>query len=116
MSILVPYLETVYVTKTNNKTQKSLPELTLGSFENMHYFSGEIWILIGLIVVINKIVVVWLKEINFATVQINSCVKHCAKCVLIWSFSGPCFTLFGQNTEIYSVDVRIPPKQREIWT
>ena len=72
MSILVPYLETVYVTKTNNKTQKSLPELTLGSFENMHYFSGEIWILIGLIVVINKIVVVWLKEINFVTVNFSN--------------------------------------------
>lgn len=72
MSILVPYLETVYVTKTNNKTQKSLPELILGSFENMHYFSGEIWILIGLIVVINKIVVVWLKEINFVTVNFSN--------------------------------------------
>ena len=72
MSILVPYLETIYLAQTNNKTKKSLPELILGSFENMHYFSGEIWILIGLIVVINKIVVVWLKEINFVTVNFSN--------------------------------------------
>ena len=37
---------------------------------------------------------------------------HCAKSVQIRSFSGPCFPIFGLNTEIFSVNLLI---QSENW-
>ena len=36
-------------------------------------------------------------------VTLNLLQQHCAKIVLIQSFSGPYFPAFGQNTERYSV-------------
>ena len=34
-------------------------------------------------------------------------ISHCAKSPPIWSFSGPHFAVFGLNTEIYRVNLRI---------
>ena len=37
----------------------------------------------------------------------NHVSVRCVKIVRIWSFSGPYFPVFGLNTEIYSVNLRI---------
>ena len=46
-------------------------------------------------------------------VQINSFFGelHCVKSVRIRSFSGPYFSAFGLNTEIYGIDVSMSRKQ-----
>ena len=41
---------------------------------------------------------------------------HCIKCVHIWSFSGLYFLVFGLNTEIYKVNIRIQSKYKKIRT
>ena len=42
--------------------------------------------------------------------------QHCGKSVLIRSFSGPYFTAFGLNTEIYGINFRIRSEYRKIRT
>ena len=39
---------------------------------------------------------------------------RCLKSVRIWSYSGPCFSAFGLNTERYCVYLRIQSKIRKI--
>ena len=41
-------------------------------------------------------------------------MTHCVKSVQIWSFSGPYFPVFGLNTEIYSINLRMRSKYRKI--
>ena len=41
---------------------------------------------------------------------------HCVKSFQIRSFSGPCFRVFGLNTQIYSVNLRIQSEYRKIRT
>ena len=41
---------------------------------------------------------------------------HCLKSIQIWSFSGPYFPVFGLNTDIYRVNLRIQSKYRKIRT
>ena len=41
---------------------------------------------------------------------------HCVKNVQMRTFSGPYFPVFGLNTEIYSVNLRIQSKYRKIRT
>ena len=49
---------------------------------------------------------------------LSDCHKmiHCVKRVHIRSFSGPCFPVFGLNTEIYSLNLRIQSECRKIRT
>ena len=41
---------------------------------------------------------------------------HCVKSVQIWSFSGPYFPVFGMNTKIYGINLRIQSKYGKIRT
>ena len=43
-------------------------------------------------------------------------IKHCVKSVQIQVFPGPHFPVFGLNTDIYSVNIRIQSKYRKIRT
>ena len=47
---------------------------------------------------------------------VHSRNTHCVKSVRIWSFSGPCFTAFGLNTESYGLSLRIQSECGKILT
>ena len=64
-----------------------------------------------------KLLTVFLQYLLFVQLENNPYSKiqyHCVKRILIWSFSGPYFSVFGLNTEIYEVNLHIQRQRVEI--
>ena len=55
-------------------------------------------------------------EMSAREMSETSLQRHCVKSVRIRRFSGPYFPVFGLNTEIYGVNLRIQSEYRKIRT
>ena len=65
------------------------------------------------------IIIVWTNVKNYRIFFKHRCFKlhlHCMKSVKYTVISGPYFPVFGLNTEIYGVNIRIQSKYRKIRT